>query len=368
MGLNPEKMEELKQKYGIDDEAIFEIADSLEPDSEVPEFPNMGKTRTPAPSSPGALPASLASAMRGDISIAEAIILMDYMDRKDDRRERRYQPPQDTANIGKLLDELRDERRENREYLEKVVMRQRVEDSESRAKSAEQTLEEERAVQRQRDMVDGAVRGAVDQIGEVYGARLDEIARRISVLPENQQKGFWDEVFTDFETDLKGQFKNLVLDRLKAPAKPVVKTDEEGKTSLDWGGMLDRGEKILDKFLDARKEAPPRVPVQEVPTQPGGAPRPFPETPAEPAEPIEAEYKVVVEQPTPEPVVKSSPIPPQNIDGIGPSRAKELEEMGITDARQLTQISPGHLSDQLGISKEKAEDIVKQAKDLADQT
>jgi len=67
-------------------------------------------------------------------------------------------------------------------------------------------------------------------------------------------------------------------------------------------------------------------------------------------------------------VVKSSPIPPQDIDGIGPSRAKELEEMGITDARQLTQISPSHLSDQLGVSKEKAEDLIAQARDLADQT
>jgi len=30
-------------------------------------------------------------------------------------------------------------------------------------------------------------------------------------------------------------------------------------------------------------------------------------------------------------------------------------------------VSPSHLSDQLGISKEKAEDIVAQAKDLIDQ-
>ncbi|GAF98740.1 unnamed protein product, partial [marine sediment metagenome] len=44
-----------------------------------------------------------------------------------------------------------------------------------------------------------------------------------------------------------------------------------------------------------------------------------------------------------------------------------LEEMGITDARQLTTISSSHLADELGISKEKADDIVKQAKDLIDQ-
>ena len=367
MALNPEKMEELKEKYGITDEAIFEIADSLEPDSEVPAFPPMGNTRVNPPSSPAALPASLASAMRGDIGIGEAIILMDYMDRKDDRKDRRAPLHQDTSGIKDLIQEMREERKDFQDQMERLVLGKRVEDSESRAKAAEQTLEDERAIQRQRDAIDGAVRGAVDQIGEVYGAQLEALARRVQTLPENQQKGFWDELFTDYEADLKGQFKGMVLDRLKPPEKPVVKTDEEGKPSIDWGGVLDRGEKILDKVLDARKAAPPRVPVQEVPTHPGGGPVPLDEGPAKPAEPIEAEYKVVVEEPTPEPVVKSSPIPPQDIDGIGPSRAKELEEMGITDARQLTQISPSHLSDELGISKEKAEDIVKQAKDLADQ-
>lgn len=205
----------------------------------------------------------------------------------------------------------------------------------------------------------------MDQIGEVYGSQLDALAGRLQNLPENQQRGFWDELFTDFEADLKGQFKGLVLDRLKAPEKPVVTRDEEGKTSLDWGAMADRGEKILDKILSARKEAPPRVPVETVPTHPGGAPGPLSEGHVEPVEPVEAEYEAVAEEP--KPAVTSSTIPPEDIAGIGPSRTKELEEMGITDARQLAQISPSHLSDQLGISKEKADDIVKQAKDLTDQ-
>lgn len=128
--------------------------------------------------------------------------------------------------------------------------------------------------------------------------------------------------------------------------------------------MADRGEKILDKILSARKGPPPKVPVETVPTHPGGAPGPLSEGPDEPIEPMEAEYEVVAE---PKPTVASSTIPPEDIAGIGPSRTKELEEMGITDARQLAKISPSHLSDQLGISKEKADDIVKQAKDLTDQ-
>ena len=374
MGLNPEKMEELKAKYGIDDEAIFEIADSLEPNSEAPLFVPTGEPRRQAAPSSGALSASLAKAMSGEISMAEVLMYMDVMDRKerrermdDDRRLMIGKPRDDTSGITALVQEMREERKGFQDQMERLVLGKRADDAESRAKTAEQTLEDERTTNRQKEAIEGAVQGAVNQIGETFGSQLNELARRIQTLPENQQKGFWDELFTDYEADLKGQFKGMVLDRLKPPEKPITKTDEEGKTSLDWGGMLDRGEKILDKIIDSRKAAPPRVPVQEVPTQPGGATGPLPEGPAEPAEPVEAEHQAVVEEPTPEPVVTPSPISPQDIDGVGPSRAQELEQMGITDARQLIQISPSHLSDQLGISKEKAEDIVKQAKDLADQ-
>lgn len=364
MPLEPEKMEELKEKYGITDEAIFEIAESLEPDSEVPAFLPTGEPRRQATPSPGNLPASLASAMRGDIGIGEAIILMDYMDRKDDRRDRRSQPPQGTSHITDLIQEMREERKGFQDQMERLVLGRRADDAEEKARNLEEELKAEKEAQRQKDAIDGAVRGAVNQIGEEFGPQLDALTRKVQTLPPNQQGGFWDELFTDYETDLKGQFKNMVLDRLKPPEKPVVKTDEKGKTSLDWEGILNRGESILDKFLDARKEAPPRVPVEEVPTHPGGVPGPLSEGHDEPIESVEAEYEVVAEPKHP---VASSTIPPEDIAGIGPSRTKELEEMGITDARQLAQISPSHLSDQLGISKEKAEDIVKQAKDLTEQ-
>ena len=367
MGLNPEKMEEIREKYGITDEAIFEIAESYEPDSEAPVFVPPGESRERAPARPEALPPSLASAMRGDIGIGEAIILMDYMDRKEDRRDRRTQPPQDTSGITDLIQEMREERKGFQDQMERLVLGKRADDAETRAKTAEQKLEDNKAVQRQREAIAGAVQEAVNQIGEVYGAQLDALAGRVSGLPENQQKGFWDELFTDYETDLKGQFKNMVLDRLKAPEKPITKTDEEGKTSLDLGGILDRGEKILNKYLDTRGQPPPKVGVQEVPLNQEVPPGPFPEGPAAPVESVEAEFEVVEEELPPVAPVVLSPIPPEDIAGIGPSRAQELADMGITDARQLTAISPSHLSDQLGISKGKAEDIVAQAKDLIDQ-
>lgn len=366
MGLNPEKMESLKEKYGITDDAIFEIADALEPDSESPPIPpTMGKREGFGyPSS------TISRAMSGEISIAEAIVLMDYMDRKDDRRDRRAQPPQDTSGIKDLIQEMREERKNFQDQMERLVLGRRADDAEDKARRLEEELKAEKETQRQREIVDGAVQGAVGQIEEVYGRRLDALASRLQDIPINQREGFFDEVFNDFEADLKDQFKGLILDRLKPPEKPLTKTDEEGKKTLDWDGLLDRGYKLVDKYIETQKGKPPKLPVRPVPPE-GGAPGPLEESPSEPteglprmppAEETPETVKALVEKP-----VVTSPIPVTDIAGIGPARAKELEEMGITDARQLSKVSPGHLAESLKINREKADDMVKQARDLLDQ-
>jgi len=374
--LNPEKMEELKEKYGITDDVIFEIAEAVEPDSEVPEFPNMGKPRTfSQPFSGGAPSSTIASAMKGDISIAEAIILMDYQDRRERRDEERrwVRPAQDTSNFDKfekLLSEMREERKEYRDSIERLILSRRAEDAEEEAKRLKAEKEELIATQRQKEIIEGAVQGAVEQIGDTYGKRIDTLASRLQSVPENQRQGFWDELFTDFETDLRTQFKNLITSRLKEPEKPLTKTDEEGKRTVDWDGLLDRGYKLLDKYIDTQKGPPPKLPVR--PVQPeGGAPGPLEEGPSEPSEglrmPPAEEPPETVEVPVEKPAVTTPPIPVTNIAGIGPSRAKDLEGMGITDARQLSKVSPGHLAESLKINREKADDMVKQAKDLLDQ-
>ena len=359
-------MEVLKEKYGITDDAIFEIADALEPDSESPPMPPiMGKRESLSyPSS------TISRAMSGEISIAEAIVLMDYMDRKDDRRDRRAQPPQDTSGIKDLIQEIREERKEHLNSIERLVLGRKAEDAEEKARRLEEELKAEKEAQRQRDIVEGAVQGAVGQIEETYGRRLDSLASRLQDIPANQREGFFDEVFKDFEVDLKSQFKDLILDRLKPPEKPLTKTDEEGKRTLDWDGLLDRGYKLADKWMETQKGPPPKLPVR--PVQPeGGAPGPLGEGPSEPSEglrmpPVE-EPSEAVEVPVEKPAVTTPPIPVTNIAGIGPSRAKDLEGMGITNARQLSKVSPGHLAESLKINREKADDMVKQAKDLLDQ-
>ena len=365
MGLSPEKMEELKLKYGIDDKAIFEIANSLEPEADAPEIPSMGNERTAPPPAPGAFPASLASAMKGDVSIAEAMILMDFQDRRDRREEERYErknrPTQDASEIKDLIGEMREERRAHQEQIEKLILGKRADDAEERAKRAEEDLKKKEETERQREVVEGAVQGAVNTIGQRFGSRIDDLASRIQTLPVNQQTSFMDELFTDFGSSLKDEFKTTILSRLKPPEKPLTKTDGEGKKSFDWENVIERGFKLADKYVETQKGKPPKLQVEEIRTQPGGLPTPLAEGSPKAAEEPPPEAPPIAPPPP-------TPIPPQDLEGIGPERAKKLESIGITDARQLTKVSPGYLKDQLGVGKDKAEDIIKQAKELAEQS
>ena len=352
-------MDELKAKYGITDEAIYEIADSLEPDSEAPELPPMGN-RGVAPA-PGGLPQSLASAMRGDVSIAEAIILMNYMDRQEDRREKRTQP-QDSTGMKDIIAEMREERKQYQDNIEKLILGKRAEDSEEKARRLEEELKQEKDAQRQRENTAAAVKTAVSEVEQRYGPRLDQLALQYNNMTPNQQKGFFDEIAEELGAEMKNQFKELITARLQPPKDPMVKTDEAGKAAIDWGAALDRGFGLGEKWLDTQKGKPPKLPV--VPMKPGGAQGPLVEAPPEPLG-GEPEEQPQAEDPAAPPV--RPPVPISGITGIGPAREKELKEIGITDAQHLSKLSPKHLAETLKISKEKAEDIIKQAKDQVDQ-
>ena len=362
MALSPEKMDELKAKYGITDDAIYEIADSLEPDSEAPETPTLGIRGAPPAASSGGLPMSLAQAMRGDINIAEAIILMDFMDRKEDRRDRRTQP-QDSTGIKDLITEMREERKQFQSTIETMILGKRAEDAEEKSKRLEEELKAERDTQRQRENTAAAVQTAVSEVEQRYGKRLDQLASQYANMTPTQQKGFFDEIAEELGTDLKNQFKEMITARLQPPKEPMVKTDESGKPTIDWGNAIDRLFGLGDKYLETQKEKPPKLPVQPIPERPGGAPHPLVEAPPEAlgGEPEEPQ----ADEPTAPP--SRPPVPVSGIAGIGPAREKELREIGITDAQHLSKLSPKHLAETLKISKEKAEDIIKQAKDQVDQ-
>jgi len=354
-------MDELKAKYGITDEAIYEIADSLEPDSETPENPIMGNRGTPPAASSGGLPMSLASAMRGDINIAEAIILMDFMDRKEDRRERRTQP-QDSTGMKDIIAEMREERKHYQDSIERLILGKRVEDSEEKTRRLEEELKAEKDAQKQRENTAAAVKTAVSEVEQRYGTRLDQLANQYAGMTPNQQKGFFDEIAEDLGAEMKNQFKELITARLQPPKEPMVKTDEAGKATIDWGNALDRLFDLGDKYVNTQRDKPPKLPVQPIP--PGGAKPPLVEAPPE-ALGGGPEEEPQAEEPTAPPVRPLVPI--SGITGIGPAREKELKEIGITDAQHLSKLSPKHLAETLKINKEKAEDIIKQAKDQVDQ-
>ena len=354
-------MDELKAKYGITDDAIYEIADSLEPNSEAPELPTVGNKGTPPAPEYGGLPQSLASAMRGDINIAEAIILMDFMDRKEDRRDRRTQPQDSSSSMEKLVNEMREERKQYQASIEKLILGKRTEDAEEKSKRLEEELKAEKDTQRQREATAAAVKTAVSEVEQRYGQRLDQLANQYRDMTPAQQKGYFDDIAEELGSGFKEQFKEMIMARLKPPTEPVVRTDETGKPTIDWGNALDRLFGLGDKYLETQKEKPPKLPV--VPMQPGGVKPPLVEAPSKGKE------GAPEEQPPEEPAAPpaGSPVPVSGIAGIGPAREKELAEMGVTDAQHLSKLSPKHLAESLKISKEKAEDIINQAKDKVDQ-
>jgi len=354
-------MEELKTKYGITDEAIQEIADAVEPEEEVPpepRLPTMGKTgRVYQPS-------LISQAMKGDISIAEAIILLDYQDRRERREEERRWAREgggryggQTSDLEKILNEMREERKEHQDQIEKLILNRRAEDAEEKAKRAEAEKEELVKTQKQKEIMEVATRTAAAEALKQYEPQITMLAEKVSTLNPQQRQGFFDEVFAGVETDLKNQFTQSIIERLKPPVQPITKTDEQGKTSVDWNALIDRGAKLAERYIDAQKGPPPKLEMKEISTTPGGIPSPLAEG---------SQEKTPPEAPTKVETPVTSPISPLDIKGIGPERAKRLEEMNITDARQLAIISPSHLKESLNISKETAEDIIKQAKDLVE--
>jgi hypothetical protein len=269
MSLNPEKMKELKEKYNLSDEAIFEIASSLEPEPEEPETRTMGSRPAPTRASEEPLPMTLASAMKGDLSIAEAIILMDFMDRRE-RRDREGASPTSSSDIDRLIEKMdnrmekmEEKIREDRASFEKLLLGKKIEETEERAKRSEEELKKREEEERQSKIAEDAFNKA----SEKYEPQLRELREKISILPANQQKSFWDEVFGEAADGIKQDLANQILKRLRGEEEKEVPTitDKEGKIVFNWEKFTKRLIDLGEKFLENRGQPPPKLPVKEVP-------------------------------------------------------------------------------------------------------
>jgi hypothetical protein len=271
MSLNPERMKELKEKYNLSDEAILEIAGSLEPELEKPEMPTMGSRPAPSRASGDEepLPAMLASAMKGDLSIAEAIILMDFMDRRERRDQERTMPKQ-SSDIDRLIekmdsrmDKMDEKTKDDRAYFEKLILGKKIEETEERARRSEEELKKRDEEERQSKITEEAFRRA----SEKYEPQLRELREKVSTLPPNQQKSFWDEVFGEAADGIKQDLANQILKRLRGEEEKEVPpiTDKEGKIVFNWEKFTKRLIDLGEKYLETRGQPPPKLPIKEVP-------------------------------------------------------------------------------------------------------
>jgi len=271
MSLNPEKMRELKEKYNISDEDMLKIADSVEPEyePEESETPIMGIGAPRTRSSEEPLSTTLSSVMKGDLSIAEAIILMDFLDRRDRRDQERNQPRQSSdtdrimEKIQERIDEAEKRSREDREYFEKLLLGKKTEEAEERATRAESELKKRDESEFQRKMVEDAI----DQALEKVQPELKDLREKVSHFTPTQQKGFWDEVFSEVGDEIKQDVTGQIMKRLRGEEEketaPV--TDKEGKPVINWQNVLNRLIKVGEKYVDAIGKAPPKLPIREVP-------------------------------------------------------------------------------------------------------
>lgn len=272
MSLNPERMKELKDKYGLTDEAIVEIADSLEPELEETETPIMGSRTVPRRTSEEDLPATLSSAMRGDLSIGEAIVLIDFMDRRERRDQERNSPRQD-SNIDRLIekmdsrmDKAEEKARDDRGYFEKLILGKKMEETEERAKKLEEDLKKREEEDRQSRLLEDAYKRA----SEKYEPALKELREKVSGLPANQQKSFWEEIFGEVGDEIKRDMAEQIIKRIKGEEEKEVApvTDKEGKIVFNWEGLVKRVIKLGEKYIETMGQAPPRLGVREVGTPP----------------------------------------------------------------------------------------------------
>lgn len=98
VSIPPEAVEIVKEKYGLKDEALTEIVGNMQVSGPIEGEATPSVLPLPEPGEP----AFMKQLMRGEIGIGEALVLMDYFDRKE-RRSRELNkdnsiPPSPTAN------------------------------------------------------------------------------------------------------------------------------------------------------------------------------------------------------------------------------------------------------------------------------
>uniref|UniRef100_A0A6M3M2I3 DUF4332 domain-containing protein n=1 Tax=viral metagenome TaxID=1070528 RepID=A0A6M3M2I3_9ZZZZ len=428
--MSNEKLEELKLKYGLDDDALAEIAGAT--GAPAPGAPTLQRPNLPGllEDGEGAFPASLMNAMKGgEMGIMEGIFLMDFMDRKEERKlNREANRKQGPNEIDKVLQEMKEQRAatekalsDQKTYFEQIILGKQIAGQQETINSLQNEIQVRNTAE--------AERRKYEEIYQYLDDRIAQAVPTVQGLSPNQQLGFFDTIFGDIQTEIGQDMKEHLMARFRGETTSAPPGEGDGS----YIKLASRAIDVLEEAIKAGKERPQLKqvkPVQSLPPQPhiqasaASPPHASPELvidhqeeSTDHLEVIESEEAEQEQEPeTPEtvppgkiygahdesyretpppppqlppednldvPVIQNTAQPPpperihisspesnvndlQEITGIGPAFANLLTESGVINSSQLAEATPSQLAASLKIPQEKAQDWIDQAKDKRD--
>jgi len=332
-------LEDLKKKYpNLTDEQLLDIMETGAQKGLV-TLPQPTEEKPSTELAPGL---DIVKALKGgEISIGEAIVLDGYLERKtgksvrdeiialqretkggkeagtdldkilsdqmkydllesfiEARRERvrAKTQPQTTkeVDIEKAIREIGDKMAEalktHKLEDEKTRAEERAELHKKRAEEAEAKLTEHIKTEEEEKKLEAKVKEKISPIQEEVDKRISTIAKVLKDVEPDKRKGMILDLGEMINEEVGDEIKNRVVEGLKnafgeKESLPVT-TTPEGKLQVDWYKLGERALKTLDKFIEKLPvQAPPKVPVKEMPPPKLPPPQPTPPTPTTPAPP-----------------------------------------------------------------------------------
>lgn len=329
-----EKADELKAKYNLTEETIQDVISGLKvantPGAAVEEE---AEEELPPPTGPDIF----SKLGKGEVSMGEALIWLDYQDRKDERRKATQSPvtPEKIAlavvkeikealpPTAKTQDEMPPWAKKQAEQLERITSKLMKEEEDNRLKEAVDAAVKpvaDQLVKTTEDLAklkEEAKETATAKKGELETTKdtlktlkeLDEL-RGKPMMPEKAKEVMIDlneEVAVALGDEIKKAVVDAVHEKLsgeKGEGAPPVTTTAEGKVQIDWYNLGNRVLKTIDKFIEKLPvTAPPKKEVKEMP--PAKPPQLPPiTTPAPPLVPPPPPPQFVVVTRTPPPTEK----------------------------------------------------------------
>ena len=206
-------------------------------------------------------------------------------------RKTRGQPPQPTVDVEKAIRDIGDKMAEalklHKLEEEKTKAEEHAELYRKEAKEAEAKLAEHIKTEEEEKKLEAKVKAEITPIQEQIDKRISDITKVLKeVPPEERNKHILDlsEAISEAVTEeVKDRIVSSIRETFAEKEPPPISTTPEGKIQVDWYKLGERALKTLDKFIEKLPtQAPPKMPVKEMPPPPPTETPPTTETPPPP--------------------------------------------------------------------------------------